>query len=203
MYLVRPPLFLKWYFPSLTWRRSSTSSKIYLTFDDGPIPEVTPFILDTLGEYDIKATFFCVGENVTKYPDIFNRLQDEGHKIGNHTHNHLKGFKHSTSNYLDNIQQCQNQIGPTKLFRPPYGRIKKSQIRKIEKDFEIVMWDVLSGDFDTNISPQQCLQNVIRYTRNGSIIVFHDNLKAIPRVKYALPRTIEYFLNKGFQFELL
>lgn len=203
MYLVRPPLLLKWIFPNLTWRKSSSTQKIYLTFDDGPIPEITPFILDTLAHYNVKATFFCVGENIIKYPDLFKRLIDEGHTVGNHTHNHLKGYKHDVKTYTDNIKKCQDLIGNTKLFRPPYGRIKKSQVRKIEKNFDIIMWDVLSGDFDTKVSPQKCYQNVIRYTRNGSIIVFHDNLKAIPKVQYALPRAIEYFLNKGYQFGLL
>lgn len=202
MYLVRPPFFLKCYYQDLIWNKSRKEKTVYLTFDDGPIPELTPFILDTLSKYNVKATFFCVGENIHKNPQLFEQLTHEGHRIGNHTYNHLKGWKHDDEIYLQNIKKCQELTG-AELFRPPYGRIKKSQISKLKNDFQIIMWDVLSGDFDQTISPEKCLDNVIKYTRKGSIIVFHDNLKAIPRVKYALPRAIEHLLDKGYKFALL
>lgn len=202
MYTVRPPFFLKLFYPRLIWRKSNKEKILYLTFDDGPIPEITPFILDTLKEFDVKGTFFCVGENITKHTEIFKRCLDEGHSVGNHTFNHLNGFKTPNEDYLVNIQRCQELL-QRGLFRPPYGRIKPSQVKRLAGTHQIIMWDVLSGDFDVHISGEKCLNNVIRYTRNGSIIVFHDNIKAIPRVKYALPRTIEYFLKQGYQFDVL
>lgn len=202
MYTVRPPFFLKLFYPELIWRKSNKEKILHLTFDDGPIPEITPFILDTLKEFDVKGTFFCVGENITKHPEIFKRCLDEGHKVGNHTFNHLNGFKTPNEDYLANIQRCQKLL-PGDLFRPPYGRIKPRQVKQLSGSHQIIMWDVLSGDFDVHITGEKCLNNVIRYSRNGSIVVFHDNIKAIPRVKYALPRTIEYFLEQGYRFDVL
>lgn len=202
MYTVRPPFFLKLFYPRLIWRKSNKEKILYLTFDDGPIPEITPFILDTLKEFGVKGTFFCVGENITKHPEIFKRCLDEGHSVGNHTFNHLNGFKTPNEDYLTNVQRCQELL-PGNLFRPPYGRIKPRQVKRLSGSHQIIMWDVLSGDFDVHISGEKCLSNVIRYSRNGSIVVFHDNIKAIPRVKYALPRTIEYFLEQGYRFDVL
>ncbi|TDS12401.1 polysaccharide deacetylase family protein [Sphingobacterium paludis] len=202
MYFVNAPFFLRWFYPQVTFNRSRKEKKIYLTFDDGPIPEVTPFILDTLKKHNIKATFFCVGENIIKHRDIFERLLAEGHAIGNHTHNHLKGWETEEEHYLRNVEQCQ-QLTKASLFRPPYARAKKSQLKQLYPKFEVVFWDVLSGDFDQTLPPEKCYQNVVRHSKNGSIIVFHDNLKAIPRVTYALPRVIEYLLKKGFSFEKL
>lgn len=202
MYLVRPPFFLKWYYPGVLWRKSKTNKTLYLTFDDGPVPEVTPFVLNVLEKYAVKATFFCVGQNIEKHPDIFTRLKSEGHRIGNHTHHHLKGWEHNDEDYLNNIHLCQEHTRSS-LFRPPYGRMKRSQLKEIRKEFEVVMWDVLSGDFDTGLSPEACFGHVKKYTRPGSIIVFHDNPKAFPRLEYALPQTIEYFQKKGFNFGLL
>lgn len=202
MYTVKAPLLLQWFYPTLTWHRSRAKKRIFLTFDDGPIPDVTPAIINTLKIYDIRATFFCVGENIKKHPDLFAHLQQNGHRIGNHTYNHLNGWKTSNSDYLENIARCQ-QLTRTNLFRPPYGRGKRSQYTKLKSDYEIIMWDVLSGDFDTDLTPEQCLDNVIKYTQNGSIVVFHDNLKAIPRVTYALPRAIEHWLEKGYEFGTL
>ncbi len=202
MYLINAPFFLRWYYPNVVFNRSRQEKKIYLTFDDGPIPEVTPFILDTLAQHGIKATFFCVGENIQKYPEIFNRLLAEGHRIGNHTFNHLKGWKTDDHEYLHNVERCQ-ELTATKLFRPPYGRAKKSQLKALSNTYKIIFWDVLSGDFDMNITPEKCYQNVINYVKNGSIVVFHDNIKAIPRLTYALPKSIAYFLNKGYTFDVL
>ena len=202
MYLVKAPFFLKLFYSKSIWNKSRKENKIYLTFDDGPIPELTPFVLDTLKQYNIKATFFCVGENIKKNPHLFERILSEGHQVGNHTYNHLKGWKTDDAKYLENIRQCQ-ELTKSKLFRPPYGRAKKSQLKELHSAYEIIMWDVLTGDFDLSLSPEQCLKNAIKNTENGSIIVFHDNIKAIPRVEYALPKTIAYLLEKNYRFEVL
>jgi len=202
MYFAKAPFFLKYIYSKSIWNKSRSEKKVYLTFDDGPIPELTPFVLETLKKYDIKATFFCVGENIKKNPILFEQLKNEGHQIGNHTYNHLKGWDTEDSIYLENIEKCQ-ELTQTTLFRPPYGRAKKSQLKQIYQNYEVIMWDVLSGDFDLNLSPEECLKNVTKNTENGSIIVFHDNLKAIPRVKYALPLAIAYLLKEGYRFELL
>lgn len=202
MYLINTPFFLRWYYKGVTWNRSRKYKKLYLTFDDGPIPEITPWILDVLATYKVKATFFCVGENVIKYPAIFNRLFEEGHRIGNHTFNHLKGWDTEDERYLANVEQCR-KVTQSNLFRPPYARAKKSQIAQLKKNYELIYWDVLSGDFDPKLTPEKCLQNVINYMKNGSIIVFHDNIKAIPRVQYALPKFIAYALEQGYEFDIL
>lgn len=175
---------------------------IYLTFDDGPIPELTTWVLDVLKKYQVKATFFCVGENISRNPAIFSRIIDEGHQVGNHTYNHLKGWKVGEAEYLDNVAKCQ-VLTQTKLFRPPYGRIKKSQYRFLSKEFKIIFWDVLSHDYDQLISPEKCLANSINYTRNGSIVVFHDNVKAQKNLKFALPQYIEHFLKLNYKFATL
>jgi len=205
MYLVKSPFFLRWYYPSLIWNKARSEKAIYLTFDDGPIPDVTDFVLKTLQDYDAKGTFFCIGDNIRKHPEVYDRLIAGGHRIGNHTFNHLKGWKTADKRYLENFEQCQALTG-TKLFRPPYGRIKKSQARAIKAkhpEMDIIMWDVLSGDFDTSLAPEKCFKNVVRHTNNGSIIVFHDSLKAFDRLQYALPRTLAYFKERGFAFRTL
>ncbi|TCD19380.1 polysaccharide deacetylase family protein [Pedobacter psychrodurus] len=202
MYLIKSPLLLKWYYPSLLWNKSRTEKVIYLTFDDGPIPNVTDFVLKTLKVFNAKATFFCIGENIVKHPEVFERVKNDGHAIGNHTFNHLKGWKTDNETYLQNTIKCQ-ELTQTDLFRPPYGRIKKSQISNLKSqisNLNIVMWDVLSGDFDTKLSPEKCYQNVIKHTENGSIIVFHDSLKAFDRLSYTLPKVLAYFTDKGFTF---
>ena len=205
MYTVRPPFFLKWYYPNLIWNKATDKKTVYLTFDDGPITNVTDFVLNTLKSFNIKGTFFCIGDNINKHPQIFERIKKEGHAIGNHTYNHLKGWETDNKTYMDNFWKCQ-ELTETNLFRPPYGRIKKSQISNLKSqtsNLEIIMWDVLSGDFDTKLSPEKCYQNVIKNVRNGTIIVFHDSLKAWDRLTYALPKTIEYLLAKGYRFEKL
>ncbi len=208
MYLVKSPLLLKWFYSALTWNKSRSQKIIYLTFDDGPVPNVTEFVLNTLKSFKIKATFFCIGDNILKHPELFERLKNEGHSIGNHTFNHLNGWETADETYVQNFLKCQ-ELTQTNLFRPPYGRIKKSQIFKLKdkslklkasSPLNIVMWDVLSGDFDTTLSPEKCYHNVIKNTKNGSVIVFHDSLKAYERLKYALPKTIEYLRNEGYQF---
>jgi peptidoglycan/xylan/chitin deacetylase (PgdA/CDA1 family) len=202
MFLAKTPLALKKSFPSLVWEIPNNTKKIYLTFDDGPTPEVTPWVLETLKKYEIKATFFVVGENVKKHPEIYRQLINEGHTIGNHTYNHLNGWKTKSFDYLNNVGACAELV-KTNLFRPPYGRIKNTQIKKLKQDYNIIMWDVLSGDFDASLSPDKCAENVINNTKSGSIIVFHDSIKAAKNLKYALPKAIKHLKSKGFVFEVI
>jgi peptidoglycan/xylan/chitin deacetylase (PgdA/CDA1 family) len=205
MYLVKTPWLLKRLYPSLLWNNSRSSTCIYVTFDDGPIPIVTPFVLNILKQYDAKATFFCIGDNINKHPDIFEQVKNAGHAIGNHTFNHLKGWKTDDRTYLDNFLKADELAG-SNLFRPPYGRIKRSQIkllREAKPGLKIVMWDVLSGDFDINLSPEKCLENVLKYTEPGSIIVFHDSLKTFDRLEYVLPRAMEEWSRRGWEFASL
>jgi peptidoglycan-N-acetylglucosamine deacetylase len=205
MYLIKTPFWLRWLYPDFIWRKTLESGKVYLTFDDGPIPEVTPFVLDTLADFNAKATFFCIGDNIRKHPEVFQRVLAEGHSIGNHTYNHLKGWDTEDDTYLQNFKQCQDLIG-SDLFRPPYGRVRRSQASRLRKDFpdlKIIMWDVLSGDFDQKLSPENCLKNVVRNVSPGSIIVFHDSLKAFDRLKYALPGTLKYCIKHGLSFDVL
>ena len=200
--LVRPPQLLRRFYKDSQWRMDKNEPVIYLTFDDGPIPELTEWVLDILKEYSVKATFFCVGDNIVNNPLIFDRILDEGHQLGNHTFNHLKGWKVKNSEYFKNIEKCQ-ELTKTNLFRPPYGRIKKSQYKLLAKDYKVVFWDVLSYDYDKLTSPKKCLDNSVRYTRNGSIIVFHDNVKAQKNLKFALPQYIEHFLKLNYKFATL
>lgn len=200
--LVRPPQLLRSYYKDSLWRMDKNEPVIYLTFDDGPIPELTSWVLDVLKEYNVKATFFCVGDNIVKNPQLFERIKQEGHQVGNHTFNHLKGWEVTKAVYLENIEKCQS-LTKTNLFRAPYGRIKKSQYKLLAKEYKIVFWDVLSYDYDTFMTPERCLANSIRYTRNGSIIVFHDNVKAQKNLKFALPHYIEHFLKLNYKFAML
>ena len=196
----------------MVWNKSRLEKTIYLTFDDGPIPEVTPWVLKTLKAYNAKATFFCIGDNIQKHPEIFTQLKADGHTTGNHTQNHLKGWAVADEIYLDNIRKC-SQWMESDLFRPPYGRIKRSQIREIQNSkfkiqngdqtLKIIMWDVLSGDFDIDLSPEKCLQSVLKKTSNGSIIVFHDSLKAWERLEYVLPKALEFWQKAGYNFGVL
>lgn len=203
MYLVKTPLLLKKLYPGLTWNFNRADRCIYLTFDDGPIPIVTPFVLKTLKQYHAKATFFCIGDNVQKHPDVFEQVKADGHSIGNHTFNHLRGWATPTDEYTENFKKCDAQLN-SPLFRPPYGRIKKEQIkalRTLKPDLKIIMWDVLSGDFDIKLNPEKCLRGVIKHTCNGSVVVFHDSLKAFPRLEYVLPLALEYWSKKGYEFK--
>lgn len=205
MYLSKTPRLLKWLYPSLTWHLSRTDKCVYLTFDDGPIPIVTPHVINILNRFNAKATFFCIGENVEKFPEIYAEVLSNGHRVGNHTYNHLKGWAHSTETYLQNIRKCTEVVN-SDLFRPPYGRIKRSQIKAIKKqypDMRIIMWDVLSADYDQSIDPGRCIQNVLDHAENGSIIVFHDSQKAFPRLRDALPQVLGDLQKRGFEFRLL
>jgi len=217
MYFVKTPFLLKKIYPSsLLWNKSRNQKVIFLTFDDGPIPIVTPWVLKTLKNFNAKATFFCIGENVANHSEIFEQIKADGHAVGNHTNNHLKGWLTDDKIYLENFKKCQS-LTQTNLFRPPYGRIKFSQIKLLKNQvagsnyqddlqrnqISIIMWDVLSGDFDTKLSPEKCLKNVMKHTQNGSIIVFHDSLKAWDRLEYVLPKALAYWIKQGYTFETL
>jgi len=203
-YLVKTPWLLKRLYSRCCWEIPANSEKIiYLTFDDGPHPMVTPFVLDALKKYNAKATFFCIGKNVQQHPDIYERILNDGHQTGNHTQNHLNGWKTDNNSYINDIVTAKNYIN-SKLFRPPYGRIRKKQIdvlRNADHNFEIIMWTVLSGDFDTSVTHQVCIDRVVNNAKNGSIIVFHDSEKAFPRLQNALPVILENLTSKGYRFE--
>lgn len=192
-------------FPRYVWRIKTSDKKIYLTFDDGPIPEVTEWVLDELKKYNAKATFFVVGENVKRNPEIFQKILTEGHRVGNHTQSHIKGWSNDTDDYLANFQECQKSISELKpsgvnLFRPPYGQIKRSQASEILKTHKVLMWSVLTRDYDVKLDAQQCLNNAINRTEPGSIVLFHDSLKAQKNLYYVLPRFLEYFSKRGYEF---
>jgi len=199
---VQFPDVLRPFMGKLLWRKSSSEKVIYLTFDDGPVPEVTPLVLDLLDEYNLKATFFCVGENVEKYPGIYNEVLKRGHKTGNHTYNHLKGVSVSTEEYVANVEKAAKSI-ESKLFRPPYGRLKSKQRKALKAGYEIVMWDVITHDYNSSLSPITIMQNIKRYSRNGSLVVFHDSVKAERNMLTVLPLAIEYWNSKGYRFETL
>lgn len=204
MLIEQPPLLYRALYPGSTWRIGNESPKrVYLTFDDGPIPEVTPWVLDQLDQHKVKATFFCVGDNVRKYPDLYRQLLENGHKTGNHTFNHLQGWKHRTAFLLENTAKAAELID-SKLFRPPHGHMRLAQNHALQNaGYNVVMWDVVTRDYSRYMSSQQVLDNVKRYTRNGSIIVFHDSLKAEKKMKFALPRAIEWLQKEGYSFALV
>jgi len=195
---------LKKLFSNYVWDIPNNENKVYLTFDDGPTPEITKWTLNQLKNYNAEATFFCIGDNIRKYPEVFNEVFSEGHSIGNHTNNHLNGWKTNTKVYIENAKLFERECSKLthescKLFRPAYGKIKPSQSKILRKmGYKIIMWDVLSVDFDTSITPEQCLENVLKNISSGSIIVFHDSVKAYYNLEYALPRTLEFLKQKGF-----
>lgn len=206
---VKTNSLIKKVFNNLVWDIPNSDKKIFLTFDDGPIPEITEWVLDILKSEEIKATFFCIGDNIKKHPEVYKRILAEGHQTGNHTFNHLNGWKTETNHYIDNFKLCETECLKLNtehsfLFRPPYGRIKPSQTKAIRNlGYKIIMWDVLSYDFDPNIIPEKCLENVIPNTEQGSIIVFHDSKKAEINLKFALPKAIQILKNKGFIFDVI
>ncbi len=208
-YWIKTNSLIKKIFSKYTWDIPNNENKIYLTFDDGPMPEITEWVLEELKKYDVKATFFCIGNNIEKYPDVFAKVINEGHSVGNHTFNHLNGWKTPTEDYLENVKLCEVSISNLKpktsnLFRPPYGKIKASQAKKVKQlGYKIIMWDVLSADFDIEISPENCLDNVLSNVKSGSIIVFHDSIKAFPNLEYTLPKTLKILTDRGFVFEKL
>ena len=206
----KTPSLFKAVYRECLWNIKTNEKKLYLTFDDGPVAGVTSFVLDELKRWNAKATFFCIGKNIEANAEVFKRIIDEGHSVGNHTYEHLDGWKTPGKIYIDNIQKCDSVLAancqwPTvnALFRPPYGKLKPSQYFKLKSQYKLVMWDVLSFDFDPLISGNLVLQNVIKNAREGSIVVFHDSLKAKAKMEFALPKVLEYFTTKGFKFEKL
>ena len=196
------PAILRPFMGKLTWRKNPSEKVIYLTFDDGPAPEVTPLVLDLLDKYNLKATFFCVGENVQKNPETYSEVIRRGHKIGNHTFNHLKGSSASTFEYVENVKKAA-EIIVSKLFRPPYGRITYRQRKALRIDYEIIMWDLITHDYNRKFTPETIMENVKRYSRNGSIVVFHDSIKAKDNMMTVLPLAIEYWKSEGYEFGVL
>ncbi len=203
MIIEQPAIFLRWLFPHALWRMDHHQKSVYLTFDDGPIPEATPFILDTLDRFNAKATFFMVGENAVKYPHLLEEVRRRGHQIGNHTFNHLSGMRHFTWTYLANIKKA-DEILHTRLFRPPHGWIRTVQYRVLRHvGIKVVMWDVVTRDYSRLLTAEDVLQNVIRYTRPGSIITFHDSLKSIEKLKHALPEALAWLQEQGYEFRII
>ena len=201
-YFVKTPWLVKKHlYPNYTWEIPRNDRRLYITFDDGPHPEITPFVLDQLRNFEAKATFFCIGKNVSLYPEVYSRIILDGHSVGNHTHDHLNGWETNDENYLTNIHKASKYID-SHLFRPPYGRISRFQAKQVIEKFgyRIIMWTVLSGDFDPHLTPENCWKNVLKATKSGSIIVFHDSEKASSKVKYVLPKTLEYFREQQFSF---
>ncbi|MDY6248874.1 MAG: polysaccharide deacetylase family protein [Prevotella sp.] len=215
MIIEQPAKWLRWLYPKATWRMDSSEKAVYLTFDDGPIPESTPFLLDTLARYGVKATFFVVGENVRKYPELFRQIVERGHQIGNHTNHHLGSFKHWTVTYLIDTYECQLLIkgeaslsgekseGTMPLFRPPHGWMRHSIYYWLSKRYRIVMWDLVTRDYSKWLTADDVYDNVRRYARNGSIVTFHDSLKSIDKLRTALPRAIEWLQAEGYEFKTI
>ena len=199
MFIEQPAKWLRWIYPRATWRMNKHEHAVYLTFDDGPIPEATPFVLDVLKEHNIKATFFMVGDNVRKHPLIYERVKAEGHQIGNHTFNHISGFKHSIKTYSDNAEKANTYLH-SHLFRPPHGWMRLTQYARLRKKYRIVMWDLVTRDYSKWMTAEDVLNNVKRYTRNGSIITLHDSLKSIEKLKTALPQAIIWLKEQGYEF---
>ena len=212
MYLIKAPFWIRWVYPQLLWRLPTQEKLLYLSFDDGPHASATEFVLDQLKAHGAKACFFCIGKNVVKHPEIYERILQEGHQVGNHTQHHMNGWENTEAAYLQEVAAAAVHI-QSPLFRPPYGRIKRAAISKVKAllnerylglgSSKIVMWDVLSGDFDTQISGETCFQNVIKHAGPGSIIVFHDSTKAWDRMSYALPKVLQHFSALGYRFETI
>lgn len=203
MYVVKTNWLLRnLYAPGLTWSMPTHKRSVYLTFDDGPHPAITPFVLDALALHNAKATFFCIGNNVEKNSEVYTRLLSEGHSVGNHTYNHINGWKANTHDYISEVSRTASLVH-SHLFRPPYGRISRAQARLLRQHYRIVMWDVLSADFDEKISAERCFNNVIKNVRSGSIVVMHDSEKAFPRLEHALPKVLLYLTENNFAMEAI
>ena len=201
MLIEQPPKLLRWLYPRALWRMDKNVKAVYLTFDDGPIPEITPWVLDLLDKYNIKATFFLVGDNVRKHPEEFKMIVERGHKVGNHTFNHISGLKYLSYNYLANTNKADELI-KSKLFRPPHGWMRWGQYMVLSHRYTVVMWDLVTRDYSKRLNGRQVLNNVKKYVRNGSIITFHDSIKSEKNLKYALPRAIEWLLEQGYEFKV-
>lgn len=201
MFIEQPPKILRWIYPRAHWRMDKDVKAVYLTFDDGPIPEITPWVLDLLDKYGIKATFFLVGDNVRKHPEEFRMIKERGHRLGNHTFNHIQGFKYLSYNYLANVNKADELIH-SDLFRPPHGWMRWGQYMVLRNRYRIVMWDLVTRDYSKRLNGRQVLRIVKKYVRNGSIITFHDSLKSEKNIKYALPKAIEWLLEQGYEFKV-
>jgi peptidoglycan/xylan/chitin deacetylase (PgdA/CDA1 family) len=201
MFIEQPPLLVRWIYPRAYWRMNRHEKSVYLTFDDGPIPGITPWVLDLLDHYGIKATFFLVGDNVRKHPEEFEMIKARGHRLGNHTFNHIRGFEYLSKNYLANTDKA-NELIHTNLFRPPHGHMRWAQYMVLRKKYQIVMWDLVTRDYSKRLNGEQVLAKVKKYARNGSIITFHDSLKSERNLKYALPKAIEWLLAEGYTFKV-
>ncbi|MBR3521480.1 MAG: polysaccharide deacetylase family protein [Prevotella sp.] len=202
MIIEQPSKWLRWIYPSALWRMDPTEHSVYLTFDDGPIPESTPFILDTLREHGVKATFFMVGENVQRYPELYHRILEEGHSVGNHTYNHMGSLRHYVATYVKNTEKA-NELIHSDLFRPPHGWMWLGAYNVLRRKYKIVMWDLVTRDYSHLLNAFDVLRNVVLYSRNGSIITFHDSLKSIEKLHYALPASIRYLKDQGYEFKTL
>jgi peptidoglycan/xylan/chitin deacetylase (PgdA/CDA1 family) len=206
-YWIKTNRLIKRFFSNYVWDIPTVEKKVYLTFDDGPTPEITAWVINQLNEFDAKATFFCIGDNIQKYPEIFDSILRNGHIIGNHTFNHYNGWETKTFNYIENVQLCKEAIQQLttdnrQLFRPPYGKIKNAQAKTLlASGYKIIMWDILSADFDATITPEKCLENVLKNVAPGSIIVFHDSAKAFKNLEYTLPRTLQFLKDNQYQCE--
>ena len=201
MFIEQPARWLRWLSPTATWRMNHKEKAVYLTFDDGPIPQATPFILETLRRYGIKATFFMVGDNVRKYPKLFEQIKAEGHQVGNHSFNHWSGYKHGTISYINNVKRANELIG-SHFYRPPYGWMKPEQRLWVTNHFKIIMWDVVTRDYSKRTTAADVVDIVKQYTRNGSIITFHDSKRSIEKLHTALPESIEWLIKEGYEFKV-
>ena len=201
MFIEQVPGFVRNLFPKALWRMNPDEKAVYLTFDDGPIPVVTPWVVDLLGHYGIKATFFMVGDNVRKHPQEYRQVIEAGHRVGNHTFNHLKGLFTDTREYVENVEKADALIH-SNLFRPPHGMLRRSQYKELSKRYQFVMWDLVTRDYSKRLQAEDILANVKKYARNGSIITFHDSLRSEEKLRYALPRAIEWLLEQGYEFKL-
>ena len=200
MFIEQPAIWLRWLYPRATWRMDKNERAVYLTFDDGPIPEATPFILKTLAEFRVHATFFMVGDNVRKHPELYDQIVAAGHQVGNHTFNHWGGFKHTTRSYSENVQKA-NDLIHSHLFRPPHGWMRWEQYFWVGRKYRIVMWDLVTRDYSKWMTADDIVANVKRYARNGSIITFHDSLKSIDKLHYALPESLRWLKEQGYEFK--
>jgi peptidoglycan-N-acetylglucosamine deacetylase len=202
MLIEQIPTFIRCFFKPVMWRGNTKEKKIFLTFDDGPTPEVTPWVLNLLDEYNVKATFFCIGNNVEKYPDLFLEIKNRGHQVGNHAYSHKRGMYRNTPVFFEDINKAQELI-QSHLFRPPHGHITPRQINVLKNQYSIVLWDVITRDYDTTLKADTVYNNVVKYSRNGSVVVFHDSIKAEKNLRYALPKSLEFWTKKGYQLSLI
>ena len=201
MFIEQPPQWVRLLYPQATWRMDKKVKAVYLTFDDGPIPGITPWVLDLLDKYQIKATFFMVGDNIRKHPKEFKMVVERGHRLGNHTFNHIRGSEYLSENYLENTDKA-NEFLHTDLFRPPHGHMRWQQYQILKKKYRIIMWDLVTRDYSNRLNGPQVLAKVKKYVRNGSIITFHDSIKSENNIKYALPRAIEWLKEQGYEFKV-